>query len=545
MKQKLIAALVTSAIAGFAATTAQAGVIQASYKNFAAEAFGTDVELTAPILAYNVSRPLSGTSGNPNQFTVQLKLSSGTWNQVPTVVLKDPSSANELAATGVVGAGSDTLVATFLVNNGVTYPVNSTITFGETTAATVKGVSDTLKTPLSLASACGTAAPAQISATIKLINNAGAEFDTIDAGSQVTTPILQSNVALIASVVSSDSADYDVVASKVEASKVDVLDPSLGTLFTNPVDVSSTITAPTKSIVLGRVKVKDRNDLFDVGGQYKYSVANIAPAGVWGDTAAATGGVSAAGLALKVSGNYAAGATLKLVSAASGDATTTYETATIANGVATFAAAAAGASTWAINANKEREAFIVYTVPGTAGKLIPTSQFAVTEGSLTKAAASNELANPVCVGNLYNLTSNGVQLDVRNYIHGAEKATSGWQSVIRVINTDEQQAADVYAQIIDEDGNLLANGKIFSQLPARGAKYIGTDAIEAKLTGTLPTAGNRNNARLRITSANSSLRVQNYHVNPVTGAVTEVSSAQGDEGYNTGSAPETRIYTSK
>jgi len=54
--------------------------------------------------------------------------------------------------------------------------------------------------------------------------------------------------------------------------------------------------------------------------------------------------------------------------------------------------------------------------------------------------------------------------------------------------------------------------------PAAGAGKDGDSAAQSTVTG----------ARLRITSENSSsLRVQNYMVNPATGAVMEFSSAQG------------------
>ena len=54
MKQKLLSALLMSAFAGVA-TTASAGVIQASYKNFAAEIFGADVAMTVPVIGYSLA----------------------------------------------------------------------------------------------------------------------------------------------------------------------------------------------------------------------------------------------------------------------------------------------------------------------------------------------------------------------------------------------------------------------------------------------------------------------------------------------------------
>ncbi|HEY1128878.1 MAG TPA: hypothetical protein VGF12_05695, partial [Roseateles sp.] len=70
MKQKLLSALVVAAVAGMA-VNANAGVIQSSYKNYAAEVFGDNtVVLTAPTIGYALALPLTGTAANPNSFTI-------------------------------------------------------------------------------------------------------------------------------------------------------------------------------------------------------------------------------------------------------------------------------------------------------------------------------------------------------------------------------------------------------------------------------------------------------------------------------------------
>ena len=532
MKQKLIAALVSGAIAGLAATSANAGPIQASYKIFAAEVFGdTSLSLVAPTVGYSLNNPITGDPTNPNTFRAEITLNDGEWDTAvlaPTAVLRDPSLSNQLNGvfTGYTN-GNKTAVFTFTVGTGASqsFPVNSTVTFGshDTAPVPLQAVKlDTkLKTPLD--NACSPM-EAQATATVKLFNASGTQFDTTE-----TAAVFASNVALNASVVSSSAF------TTPEASKVDVLNPSYGSNFTTPSDV----TASATTIALGKIVIKDIKTLYDADGSNSYSVTDTD----WGTDAAKDGGVSAARLNLKLTGKFQ-GAVTDSVFFASDEACTVALPvgATLSyNGDKTEANVSADVTGLALLAGTTREATVCYKVNGTS--IIPTASFAVASGQLTKGTTSKELANPVCVGSLYTLGSNGVQLDVRNYIHKAQQDATGWYSVLRVINTDETQTVDVNAQIIDSDGNLIANGKILTLAP-RAAKYISSADVESKLGGTFPAADN-NNARLRITAAGSSIRVQNYHVNPVTGIVNEVSSAQGDEGFVDAVGPAHNVYTRK
>lgn len=545
MKQKLIAALVTSAIAGFAATTAQAGVIQATYKVYAAEIFGDSaLSLKAPVISYNLSRPVSGNSTNPNTFKIALTLDGGKWDAAVVAnsraVLRDPSSANALPTTAAGALSNDdkTVTFTFIADqDGVTYPVNSTITFGDfTTAAPASAhaiaagvtpalytvnVDSVLKTPVAdVTSACNPS-QASISVTAKMTNASDVEVDTNDPGAIITTPVLASNVALNITAVSSSTYGAAAVS---EGSKIDVLTTGLGKQFTDVSTATQTadVTAFTKTINLGKVIIKDRASLYDTDGQAKYTMA-----GVFGTNV--LGAVAGDKLNLFVSGKFVKGGKVYLSTAAActGEATDFaaggLSTLNAALDTATFAATIADAE-WAAVGATTRSAYVCYTVPGTV--VVPTSQFAVS-GNLSKLSAAKELTNPICPANIYNLTVNGVQLDVRNYIQEAQHVASGWQSVLRVINTDESQTVDVNAQLIREDGTVLNAGKVVTLAP-RAFTYLTSKQIEDKLPETVVASAN--NARLRLTAPGSSIRVQNYHVNPVTGAVTEVSAAQGDDG---------------
>lgn len=548
MKQKLIVALVASALGGIAATPAHAGVIQATYKIFAAEAFGGATTLTAPLVSYNLSRPISGSAANPNNFSIALTLTSGVWNSTATnyrAVLRDPSSANNLPNTGAATVSADGKTVTFNFSadqDGVTYPANSTITFGDYSAPTpvslaaagasatpslfVDGTESTLKAPLD--SACAPT-QAQISVSVKMTNASGVEVDTNDPGAIVSTPVLASNVAL--NISGTTSATLGALQNNNEISKIDVLSSGLGKVFTDTSSVPPTQTADvtngnTLTLNVGKVTIKEARHLFDVDGAKFYTPETGA---ITGANNPGDGRVAGETLTLNVTGKFAAGSSLGLFRDAS--CTTPFVGAggvavyNAAMDTATFTTTINDADWLAANA-PTRDAYVCYKVVGTS--IIPSAQFNLTAtGGLSKVAASKELTNPVCAAPLYNLSTNGVQVDVRNYIHAANTAAyNGWQSTLRVINTDEVQTVDVMAQYIDENGNLLASGKIATLAP-RAAKYVGNDVVQAAL-GALPASAN--NSRLRITAAGSSLRVQNYIYDPVRGTYIEASSSQGDEG---------------
>ncbi len=132
MKIKLLSALVASAL-GTMAMTASAGVIQASYKNYASEVFGTDaVVLIAPTVNYALALPLSGTPANPNTFTISWTLLSGEWSAAPavgTITLSDPNNLTPINPSVVtLTNGKKTINATFIVQSP--YTVNSQIVLG-------------------------------------------------------------------------------------------------------------------------------------------------------------------------------------------------------------------------------------------------------------------------------------------------------------------------------------------------------------------------------------------------------------------------------
>jgi len=547
MKIKLLSALIASAFAGVA-TTASAGVIQASYKNFASEVFGSDtIVLTAPTINYSLALPLSGTAANPNSFTVAWTLTNGgVWDSAPAttaVRLTDPTNVfGQDAVSVTLSADKKTVNAAFLLNTGNAYPVGSQIVLGQGAPAEITKIGTLLGAPAAANTCNDDTASADVA--IKLTNAAGVEFDSNFPGASNTTPIALSKVAI--SVKPQSSALYGVAAINNETSKVDVLQPSLGRFFTNPLDVTNS----TDTVNIGAINVTDKSasGLYDTTGQFAYSVKNMG-GGTQGTDFGTNpnngdGTVEAQTLKIDVSGNFlttANGGTFYTSLLA--DCSTTVTLGTIATD-GKSATVTAMPLTGMANAAGATPLYLCYAT--TNANSIPTGQFTVTGGSLSKFANSKEIANPICPGPIYNLTSNGVKVDVRNYIPQVNTNVTGWYSVIRVINTDEQQnvsptitallASGVLGATASLDGVVSSNGTSGPFKP-REVRYYTTSSLDAAMNAVAtplnPSYGAADvggNARLRITAPSSSLRVQNYIYNPATGNFVEASAAQSDEG---------------
>jgi hypothetical protein len=542
MKLKLLPALLATAYVGFA-TTASAGVIQASYKNYASEVFGSDtIVLTAPTINYALALPLSGTVANPNSFSITWTLTSGgVFTAAPaatSISLSDPSGGNLVRPTSVtISADGKAITAVFTVT--LNYTTQSQIVLGDGGPVTITQVGTILGAPATNNS-CGNDV-ANVNVAVKLTNSAGAEFDSNFALAplQNTTPILQSQVAL--SVLAASSSTFTPLK---ETSRVNVLIPSLGLAFTSDADV----TPVTTLINIGSVTVKDRAaPLFDRNGSFPYSTAIV---GFGTNPNTAVGIVEANSLRIEAAGNFLTTAKGGAVfPSLAPDCSTTLEAQTANIAVdgksATLTVSTANIPSLFPGVGKSlKPVYMCYSTTG--ANVIPTGQFSVTGGSLGKFATSQEIQNSVCPGNVYNLVANGVRIDVRNYLPQVVRAASGWYSVIRIINTDEQQTVTPVIQALLADGTLGAltgidavnsvDGKNGPFKP-REVRYYTSTALDAALTAvasaTRPTYGAADvggNARLRITAPSSSLRVQNYNFNATNGNFFEASAAQGDDG---------------
>lgn len=186
---------------------------------------------------------------------------------------------------------------------------------------------------------------------------------------------------------------------------------------------------------------------------------------------------------------------------------------------------------------------VCYAVTGLS--TIPSSSFSAV-GTVVKATGLMGEQNNQCSGPFTSF-GGGIKIDVRNYASAAEQANSGYGSVIRLINNSDSRKADVWAQIIHQDGTLGNWGKI-ADLDTRAVKNMKAADIEALLINAptaavgaaKPSVSPAGAPRLRITSTTgTSLRVQNYLLNYATGQILEASGSQAVdyEGNNVQRAP--------
>jgi hypothetical protein len=186
--------------------------------------------------------------------------------------------------------------------------------------------------------------------------------------------------------------------------------------------------------------------------------------------------------------------------------------------------------------------YVFADFPGNAG--IPNTGNVGVKATLFKLAAANE-RNNMCVGNFAGI-GGGIKIDVRNYASYASFGTTGPSTVVRMINNSENNAADVYGQMIYADGTYGAWGKLTDLKPREVANMSNKD-IEEKLVnapaatnpfgagttytstaGTAVVAGAKAGIgdRLRlISTTGTTLRVQSYMV--VGSTVIDTSNAQG------------------
>ncbi|MCA3218775.1 MAG: hypothetical protein ING59_09505 [Burkholderiales bacterium] len=170
-----------------------------------------------------------------------------------------------------------------------------------------------------------------------------------------------------------------------------------------------------------------------------------------------------------------------------------------------------------------KDVFVCYTVAG-GSNTIPTTQFAVS-GSLTAiSAAPSTTTSALASTNIYNLTLNGSQVDIRNYV---PNNTSGWISAYRIITTGAVSAA-VTGQFIGVDGALVGTGNVIvGNLVSGGVAVVSAAQIEAAIGAISATGGV--GPRLRITAPTDSLRVQAFACQP-NGNCFLNSDAQGIDG---------------
>lgn len=577
MNKTLVSRLVVGALAAMAAGGVMAGQIQSSSTPIAREVITADDQnIVSPQVAYRFFGDISAVA-QEQVFQVQFTLSGGQWVGLPgneafaitdgtSGVVQDQTAgapaAGIAASYQVVGKGlangNRTLWVTFAVTKSATATIRQPIISVNTTDNTINGVALT-----------------NVSAQRNEINQLYSVVGDIVKDYEGTAGANDSNFG--AKCVDNKEIKVDVKHFNALANPgaLAVADgngtpdehmragsTNTGTLFAFPTNVKVNVKQATGGVRLspagstqfqlktpgeafvspvlanmGNITLAQNAQGHDANLTIKYMLNDpSAPPGVKGRTTAIVndGPLEVKHLVAKVyaSDGFVPGGKIFLSSQVncSDNGGETAITTTNAAGPISVSLQTASVNPFFGPAGTS-PVYVCYEVPGTTA--IPSSNFWV-RAQLDKADPGPNVyeQDNVCNGPLFGL-GGGLKIDVRNYAPAASVAGTGWMSVIRLINNSDSSPADVWAQIIHQDGRVGKWGKI-AQLPVRAVANLTSKELEAKLTEA-PAApgGDKTNdgsaaavrdvevtaaPRLRITSTTGkSLRVQNYVVNTIRG----------------------------
>ena len=563
MNKTLIARLVVGAIATIAAGSVSAGQIQASSVSIAREAITTDVQtVLAPSIAYRFAGDVDART-QAQTFQVQFTLAAGSWAAAPKApaisvtngvsgVIYDQSAAGYQVSNLGLSADGKTMWATINVSQGAAALIQQPIISINVTSNTINGVA---------ATAVVVADRGTVKGLFAVVGDIVADYTATGACEGVKTlPVsFKHYVALLnPAVIATDAtatADEHIRSGSTNSAtlmtfptnvKVNVATAGGGVALA-PGGNMTFITAGTGApafidatdALLGSVTLSQNAVGYDSNLVNQYLLAGAGAGIVPVATATTnTGVVEAKDLKVTVTGTngFVLGGTLALNTAANcAGGTRVAGTGTVVIGAANAAGPIdrvipTATAALAMGVSGTAPIYVCYTNPGNA--TIPSSQFSAV-ARLEKAAAGanlNEQDN-VCRGNFISL-GGGLKIDVRNYASSAE--TSGYQSVLRFINPSENKTADVWGQLIHQDGKLGGYG-LLTTLAPRQILNMTAAQIDAKLTtaptaavgATAPAAAVAGAPRLRITSnTGDTLRVQNYMYNSATGQILEASGDQ-------------------
>jgi hypothetical protein len=454
MQKKLLVTLISGAFAG-GAGVAQAGPISiASVVTYASEAITAAAAINFPGVAYSLTNPLASPSSQKARFTVD----AGSITLCPTLTFSGTAGAVVTVGAGtVVSSGA---VCEYTVDVA-TAPVPSNATLNFT------GGSVTAVTPLS-------AAGGVLNVTVSVL----------DLGNNV----VESNTGVVAR--SANAWQFVALSSgslsPAETAKINVAADPPSSAFT--VGLSGT----TSTVNLGRVRVTE------VAG------AQVAPNGTTSvDFATASNEL----LNLTVTGTFAATATLFVA----GSSNCTGSLATFTINTARTSATVSGLDINSIAAatvsgQLVKDVFVCYAENTNS---IPPSQFVASAGTFNASAAAYTTVSNLDPTNLYNLTLNGAQVDIRNYV---PDGFAGWLSAYRIINTGVVPAA-VRGQFILQNGTLHGSAQpITATIPPGGVVVVSSGQVEGVLGAAPPDSGV--GPRLRMTAETDSLTVQSFACQP-------------------------------
>ncbi len=478
MEKRLIATMVAAAFAGTTGVAVAGPISVASIGTYASETIGA---AASPILLGNVAYTLSSPFAINSTQTLKYVLSAKV-NTCPVAAFQPAVPGATISAPTL---GADTVTCSYTVSVlGTAVPATTIANF--TLASADKTAGAVL------------AAGSPLTATVSVFDGTNTLVETNSANVAVAAQALASRWQASAPAVVGSLFPN---AAGTETSQVNVLAVPVSTAFTNPADVTNS----TAFINLGAFEVVD-----NPGGPFLDSngVAVVSEAALtvnkWN---------------LTVTGPFVANATASMVFLSSvpgctdnkGGFTVTGTTATL-TGFDAKAALGVGPG------------YVCYQ-PNVGGKTLAINTGAFSGSSTTSAATAvtvTGMQGETASGGLYNLTSNGVQIDVRVM---TTAATTGWNTVLRLINTGSI-AAPVTATYLNTDGTVGASGQIVANLVPGATAMVSAAQVETALGVSLAASGNP--PRLRISAPSNSMRVQAWVQTP-NGAWFMGTPSQGDD----------------
>jgi len=465
MQKKVIATLISGAFAG-AAGVAYAGPISiASVTTYATEAIGATTQIANPAVAYSLTNPLAA----PSSQTVRFSVDSGSLASCPTLVFTGTAGAALTIGAGARVSNNTACDFSVAVALGAPVPSNATLSF---TGGTVVGAT-------ALSTSGGV-----VNVTVQVRDNGG--------------NVVESNTGALAR--SANAWTATVTASSAfatpETRRIDVAaNPPLTAFTANGIAVAGVVN-------LGRVRVAETTgQQFAGNGTTEVNFANS----------------TTQTLSLTVTGTFQA--TTSTFLSGSSDCGTALAGSTLTLNAGRTSGTVTGVDITGVTpVSSVKDVFVCYSDNGTG--VIPVSQFAISAGSYDATNAAFTTLTALS-GGLYNLTLNGSQIDIRNYV---PSNTSGWTSAYRIINTGAVAAA-VTGQVILADGTLGATSALISSsINPGGVAVVSAAQIEAAL-GAITAVGGVG-PRLRLTAPTDSLRVQAFACQP-NGACFLNSDAMG------------------
>jgi hypothetical protein len=480
MQKKVLVTLISSAFAGVAGVAHAGPISVASVKTYATEAIGSATQIAIPPVAYSLSNPIALGSTITTTFSVN----SGSVTTCPALAIVSSGGATLAGPfAGVEGGTAAPGECSYEYTVGVAVASNSTLSF---TGGTVAGAT-------------------------ALRTDGGSVVATVSVGPQ-GGGVTESNFGAIANSANAWSVSATASSSFAtpEVSRVDVTAPTPLTRFTDGTVDATLNSQTTRIIVLGRV-----NTTANPGTQHLPDGATSY------DFASAT----AENWSLTVTGSFATGSSVFIsgTSTCSGTAATFTLNTGLTSGTATVDI---NGLTGALADDTTFNAYVCYQAGNTTTTVIPTAQFAVSGGFTPAVGAATSTTKDLASTNLYNLTLNGVRIDVRNYV---PNAFAGWFSAYRIINTGAV-AAGVRGQFIGQDGALIGTAQALTTapIPAGGVVVLNSADIEGVLGAASAPGGV--GPRLRLTAPTDSLRVQAFACQPSGPCFLNTDAMVADDG---------------